>query len=157
LYCIYEIANNLAAVSISILLVVVGIKISKSLHKSIIFTLLRASFTKFYNKILTGRLMNRLSKDIYIIDNIMIIRMVIGLYFLLNCTAFLIIYSFITNWTQAAIIFASFVGMIYVFYLFLVSAREIARLEALSKSPILSFYSEIMRGIVYTKHCLTYD
>jgi len=31
--------------------------------------LLLASFTKFYNKIMTGRLMNRLSKDIFVVDD----------------------------------------------------------------------------------------
>jgi ABC-type multidrug transport system fused ATPase/permease subunit len=41
---------------------------SKTLHKKIMNSLLNASFTKFYNTILIGRLMNRLSKDVYNID-----------------------------------------------------------------------------------------
>ena len=35
------------------------------MHKAVIKRLIHASFTKFYNTILLGRLMNRLSKDIY--------------------------------------------------------------------------------------------
>lgn len=42
--------------------------LSSKLHASVVFTLLRASFAKFYNVITTGRIMNRLSKDIYEID-----------------------------------------------------------------------------------------
>jgi len=39
------------------------------MHKAVIRRLIEASFTKFYNTILLGRLMNRLSKDIYNIGN----------------------------------------------------------------------------------------
>ena len=42
-----------------------GLKTSKYIHSAVISNLLKASYTKFYNTILIGRLMNRLSKDIY--------------------------------------------------------------------------------------------
>lgn len=45
-----------------------GLKTSKLIHKNVFFRLMRASVTRFYNTILIGRLMNRLSKDIYNID-----------------------------------------------------------------------------------------
>lgn len=47
---------------------IVGLKTSKMIHNNVIKSLLNASYTKFYNTILIGRLMNRLSKDIYNID-----------------------------------------------------------------------------------------
>ena len=46
-----------------------GLKTSKFIHSAVISNLLKASYTKFYNTILIGRLMNRLSKDIYNIGN----------------------------------------------------------------------------------------
>ena len=46
-------------------------RMSKSLHKVIVHNLLRASFPKFYNVILTGRITNRLSIDIYSIDKML--------------------------------------------------------------------------------------
>jgi len=33
--------------------------------------------------------------------------------------------------------------------------REITRIEAVAKSPILSFFSEIIRGIIYSRHCIS--
>ena len=42
-----------------------GIKTSKIIHNQVFSNLMKASITKFYNSILIGRLMNRLSKDIY--------------------------------------------------------------------------------------------
>ncbi len=44
---------------------------SREIHKKIAHNLLRASFPNFYNKIMTGRLMNRLSNDIYLIDSLL--------------------------------------------------------------------------------------
>ena len=49
-------------------MVFAGINMSNNITKNIIRNLLNASFTKFYNRVLTGRIMNRLSKDIYSID-----------------------------------------------------------------------------------------
>jgi ABC-type multidrug transport system fused ATPase/permease subunit len=45
-----------------------GLSTSKLIHSNVMASLLNASYTKFYNTILIGRLMNRLSKDIYNID-----------------------------------------------------------------------------------------
>lgn len=42
-----------------------GIKTSRIIHNQVFNNLMKASVTKFYNSILIGRLMNRLSKDIY--------------------------------------------------------------------------------------------
>jgi len=45
--------------------------VSKNLYKIITHNLLRASFPKFYNVMLTGRIMNRLSIDIFSIDKML--------------------------------------------------------------------------------------
>ena len=56
-----------------------GLKTSKFIHSAVIANLLKASYTKFYNTILIGRLMNRLSKDIYNIGiNLYISRFVVS-------------------------------------------------------------------------------
>ena len=44
---------------------------SKNLYKIITHNLLRASFPKFYNVVLTGRITNRLSIDIFSIDKML--------------------------------------------------------------------------------------
>ncbi len=41
--------------------------------------------------------------------------------------------------------------------MFVRSLRETTRIEAISKSPILSFMSEIIRGAVYSRSCLNSD
>ena len=135
--------------------------LSRCLHKSIVFKLLRASFTKFYNLITCGRLMNRLSKDIYEIDTLLFI----DLSFLLNYSGGLIAMSIMfffcfslraTPIGVAYIIFSVVIsvyflkakrqlvriGNFYKFYFFEIFLKHFLLclsfyLEALSKSPIL--------------------
>lgn len=45
-----------------------GIINSREIHAFMADKLLRASFTQYFNKIVSGRILNRLSKDIYIVD-----------------------------------------------------------------------------------------
>lgn len=58
----------IALCSMNAYFLIKGLSTSRIIHKNVITSLLKASFTKFYNTILIGRLMNRLSKDIYNID-----------------------------------------------------------------------------------------
>lgn len=58
----------MAVVLINAYYLLMGLSTSRKIHNSIINRLLNASYTKFYNTILIGRLMNRLSKDMYNID-----------------------------------------------------------------------------------------
>jgi ABC-type multidrug transport system fused ATPase/permease subunit len=64
-------------------MVLIGIRLSRNLHADIVGKLLKASFPKFYNVVMTGRLMNRLSKDIYNIDLLMVNELLIAVSFLL--------------------------------------------------------------------------
>lgn len=40
-------------------------------------------------------------------------------------------------------------------YAYLRSERELTRLEAMSKSPILSFFNQIIRGSLYSRTCIS--
>jgi ABC-type multidrug transport system fused ATPase/permease subunit len=54
----------LSSFGLNFLIDALSIRLSKNLHHKIVDNLLKASFPKFYNLIMTGRLMNRLSNDI---------------------------------------------------------------------------------------------
>jgi ABC-type multidrug transport system fused ATPase/permease subunit len=124
-----------------------------------VFKLIRASFPKFYNVVLTGRLMNRLSKDIYnldyeIPDSLFNLYNIFSITFASLFNFILVVYiQFHFYWDTfiilAIIIFSFFFGRLY-----LRSIREIVRIDAIAKSPILSFFSEIIRGITYVRNCV---
>ncbi|KAL4505152.1 hypothetical protein ABPG72_016219 [Tetrahymena utriculariae] len=123
----------------------------------IVYDLLRASFTKFYNLITSGRIMNRLSKDIYQVY-MQVTQDISSNYY--NIGGFL--FSIITTFTICNISTIP-IGICYIFLaifianIFLKAKRQLARIEATSKSPILQYFSEIIRGIFYVRYCVCYQ
>ncbi|CAD8136569.1 unnamed protein product [Paramecium octaurelia] len=153
-YPITQLPVSLAVVLINAYYLLMGLSTSRKIHGSIINRLLNASYTKFYNTILIGRLMNRLSKDIYNIDlefpnevqnfSIQIINLLIPL-----------VESFIyLNVAALPLLLIFFSGLIYLTIIYYRCLREITRIEAVSKSPIFSFFQQIVRGITYARTCL---
>jgi len=43
---------------------------------------------------------------------------------------------------------------LFLAHFFMKSLREITRMEAVSKSFILNFYTEILKGLLYVKNCV---
>jgi ABC-type multidrug transport system fused ATPase/permease subunit len=82
-YCMYDSLRFCFSMLLAIGMVLIGIRLSRNLHADIVGKLLKASFPKFYNVVMTGRLMNRLSKDIYNIDLLMVNELLIAVSFLL--------------------------------------------------------------------------
>lgn len=117
-----------------------GLSTSKIIHQNVLHSLLNASYTKFYNTILIGRLMNRLSKDIYNIDLLfpselqnLSLQFTVLLLPLFACFLYL-------NYAALPILVVFFIIMIYLTIIFYRCLREIARIEAVSKSPVFSFF-----------------
>ena len=69
LYCYFVFALTLCSFARSIILAFLSRRMSVTLHFNIIFRLLRGSFPKFFNVVTNGRLINRLSSDIYTVDS----------------------------------------------------------------------------------------
>ncbi|CAD8145904.1 unnamed protein product [Paramecium pentaurelia] len=144
----------IAIVLLNTYYLIMGLSTSKKIHNSIIFSLLNASYTKFYNTILIGRLMNRLSKDIYNIDLLFpneIQNLVIQVTSLLLPLFAGFLYL---NPIALPLIIIFFIILIYLTIIYYRCLREITRIEAVSKSPVFSFFQQIVRGITYVRTCL---
>ena len=102
--------------------------LSRSLHKSIIFKLLRASFTKFYNLITCGRLMNRLSKDIYEIDTLLFIDLSCLLNYFGSVIAMSIMFFFCFSLRVTPIGIAYIIFSIGISVYFLKAKRQLVRI-----------------------------
>ncbi|EAR90721.2 ABC transporter C family protein (macronuclear) [Tetrahymena thermophila SB210] len=156
-FCMYEFIKLIIIFAYESLFVFTMIYLSKFLHNTTVYKLLKASFTKFYNIVTTGRLMNRLSKDIYEIDifiqqdlkTIMINIALLIVSFTICC--------YIGNIKVIPIVIVYlFIGIYLAFY-FIKAKRQTVRIEATSKSPILNCLSEYIRGIFYLRNCIDYQ
>lgn len=117
-----------------------GLSTSENIHESVIKSLLRASFTKFYNTVLIGRLINRLGKDITNIDYLFPNEMINFIFNIVSLLLPLVASIVYLNPIALPILIVFFVILIFITIVYYRSLREVTRMEAISKSPIVSYF-----------------
>ena len=161
IYCILGLSYAFFCVIRISMLFLQSLKCSRKLHKDMITNIIRAPVNLFFDRIPTGRILNRLSKDLTVLDNY-----IAGSFGWLTLLFFYLI---------ADIVVCLIVGSIWIFPLailffavsykiqrsFMSLNREVTRLgnetslstnfnyclESISKSPIVSFFSESLSGL----------
>lgn len=123
-------------------------RMSNFIHESMISNLLFSSLNEFFDRVPLGRIFNRLSKDMSSVD------LNVSNYFGNSC-----VFAFFLG---SNIIVISVMAPIYIFWPVLVvyliichflrmyyskPAKELTSLEGITKSPIVSTFSEILQGV----------
>ncbi|EPQ25988.1 uncharacterized protein PFL1_06443 [Pseudozyma flocculosa PF-1] len=135
---------------------------SRRIYRRLIKAILNAK-PQFFDRTPIGRIMNRISKDVETVDQ----EMAVCLLFLLDCTLTCTAILLLICWATPAFIFAALV-IICVYYLigalYLVSSRDLKRIESVERSPIYTVVGEVLSGCVtiraygdagrFTRHCL---
>ncbi|KAJ1947623.1 hypothetical protein GGF37_000206, partial [Kickxella alabastrina] len=122
-----------------------SLKASRTLHESLLHTVLRAP-VRFFDTTPVGRLINRFSKDMETIDQSLNSSLAIFLTEVIASLAILIVIAVITPaFTLGAIVVAIIYWIIGVLYL--ATSREIKRFESVTKSPIYTQFDETINGV----------
>ncbi|NXN95747.1 MRP3 protein, partial [Rhinopomastus cyanomelas] len=121
-----------------------GINAARTLHAALLENKFHTP-QSFYDTTPTGRIINRFSKDIYVIDEVIppTIMMFLGTFFTSLSTMIVIVAStplFTVVIVPLAILYF-FVQRFYV-----ATSRQLKRLESVSRSPIYSHFSETVSG-----------
>uniref|UniRef100_T1JBI7 ABC-type glutathione-S-conjugate transporter n=1 Tax=Strigamia maritima TaxID=126957 RepID=T1JBI7_STRMM len=120
------------------------IKASKAVHGTMLSNVLRCPMS-FFDTTPLGRILNRFSKDIDIVDTTipMILRPLIGTFLQVISTIVIISIS-----TPIFLIIAIPISILFYvvqrFYIF--TSRQLKRLESITRSPIFSHFSETLSG-----------
>ena len=130
----------------------ISIYAMRNIHRKMIQRLVKAPINLFHDVVPVGQILNRLTQDIEIIQNI--IRTVNSFIKLLFSLITCMIICFIYNKT---IIFLSPIIVFYIIILtsyYLIAGRNLTRLQRISYSPIMTIFSETIRGldIIRTSH-----
>jgi len=119
---------------------------SRFLHKAMLIRSLHADILSFYDQIETGQLLNRFSKDMATIDGSLpqnLSSFVVGF-------AFVIIDLIVLSKNFTAFIWVLFglYGVVLLWYqsIYLNVNKDVVRLDAVTKAPILNLVSEIVDG-----------
>ncbi|KAJ3337822.1 hypothetical protein HDU93_000441 [Gonapodya sp. JEL0774] len=122
-----------------------AIRASLLLHKNMLENIMKSP-QSFFDQTPLGRILNRFSKDMEMVDE-QIPQTLSGLVF--DVLQVIIAIS-INVWIMPSLIFVVvpvMVGYVYVGAFYLAAAREMQRLDSSSKSPIYAFFSETLGGL----------
>lgn len=124
-----------------------GLAYSRKAHSSMVYRVLHSPVEEFIEKVSMGRLLNRFTKDLDVLDKQIVKIIPI---FMLNFVMVIIDCVFVVVMLDFIIATPLMLFVVFCFYLQRISMgvkRESMRLEAISKSPIISWTGETIRGL----------
>uniref|UniRef100_A0A3Q3WCA4 Uncharacterized protein n=1 Tax=Mola mola TaxID=94237 RepID=A0A3Q3WCA4_MOLML len=143
-YATLGIAQGILVMMSSFTLAMGNIGAARKLHHNLLLNKLHTP-QSFYDTTPIGRIINRFSKDIYVIDEALpaTVLMLLGTVFVSLSTIIVIISS-----TPIFLVVILPLAFIYVFVqrFYVATSRQLKRLESVSRSPIYSHFSETVTG-----------
>ncbi|XP_045485372.1 multidrug resistance-associated protein 1 isoform X2 [Pieris rapae] len=138
--------GQVVTVSVSSLALYLGALVAaRTLHSKLLSGVLRAPSIGFFDCTPTGRILNRFSKDIEVLDNVlpMTLRGWTACFFSVLGTLFVISVS-----TPIFVFVILPIGVVYYIIqrFYVATSRQLKRLESISRSPIYSHFSESITG-----------
>ncbi|NXX22096.1 MRP3 protein, partial [Podargus strigoides] len=143
-YAALGLLQGLIVLICSFTLAMGGINAARTLHTALLENKFHTP-QSFYDTTPTGRIINRFSKDIYVIDEVIppTILMFLGTFFTSLSTMIVIIAS---TPLFAVVIVPLAILYFFVQRFYVATSRQLKRLESVSRSPIYSHFSETVSG-----------
>ncbi|XP_070783133.1 ATP-binding cassette sub-family C member 3 [Enoplosus armatus] len=143
-YAALGIAQGVLVMMSSFTLAMGNIGAAKKLHHNLLTNKLHTP-QSFFDTTPIGRIINRFSKDIYVIDEALpaTVLMFLGTFFVSLSTMIVIVSS-----TPIFAVVIAPLAFIYIFVqrFYVATSRQLKRLESVSRSPIYSHFSETVTG-----------
>ncbi|XP_069338491.1 ATP-binding cassette sub-family C member 3 [Eulemur rufifrons] len=121
-----------------------GMQAAGLLHQALLRNKMRSP-QSFFDTTPSGRILNRFSKDIFVIDEVLApaTLMLLGSFFNSICTMVVIVSS-----TPLFLVVILPLGALYIYVqrFYVATSRQLKRLESVSRSPVYSHFSETMTG-----------
>ncbi|NWX11927.1 MRP3 protein, partial [Aegotheles bennettii] len=143
-YAALGLLQGLIVLICSFTLALGGINAAQTLHAALLENKMHTP-QSFYDTTPTGRIINRFSKDIYVVDEVIppTILMFLGTFFTSLSTMIVIIAS---TPLFAVVIIPLAILYFFVQRFYVATSRQLKRLESVSRSPIYSHFSETVSG-----------
>ena len=144
IYVALGILTVFAAVFSHLVLYFTGLKASSRLHDGLIQGIMRSPMS-FFDQTPLGRITNRISKDIYIVDKTLPEVFSSLLSSLFSVTSTIVVIIIATPWFIIVLLFLA-IYYVYEGMFYIKSSREIKRLDSISRSPIYANFGETLDG-----------
>uniref|UniRef100_A0A6I8NPA0 ATP binding cassette subfamily C member 3 n=1 Tax=Ornithorhynchus anatinus TaxID=9258 RepID=A0A6I8NPA0_ORNAN len=143
-YASLGLLQGLLVMMSSLTLALGGIRAARTLHAQLLANKMRTP-QAFYDTTPLGRIINRFSKDVYVIDEVIppTVLMFLGTFFSSVSTVVIIMAS---TPLFAVVIVPLSILYFFVQRFYVATSRQLKRLESVSRSPIYSHFSETLTG-----------
>lgn len=134
----------MALLATSVVFAIGCLRAARDLHNKLLNNSMRLPMS-FFDTTPLGRILNRFSKDVDVIDNVLPMSMRFWIMMFFNTIAVLIVISYSTPWFMVVI---PFMGVIYYFIqkFYVATSRQLKRIESVTRSPIYTHFSETITG-----------
>ncbi|KAJ3029830.1 UNVERIFIED_CONTAM: hypothetical protein HDU68_010951 [Siphonaria sp. JEL0065] len=144
-YGLLGFSKVLVAVVLNLINVFGAIRASRSLHQSLLASILGAPL-RFFETTPLGRILNRFSKDISTIDEDVMNSIFYFFHQLVKGATIIAVISYSAPWFLLSF-FPIFYTYMSITQKYLNVSRELKRLQSVSRSPIFSLFSECLAGV----------
>ncbi|XP_046682849.1 multidrug resistance-associated protein 1-like isoform X3 [Homalodisca vitripennis] len=145
MYFTFGLAQVVAVVASTSLLAIATVLGAQHLHESMLSNILHCPMS-FFDTTPIGRIVNRLSKDIDVVDNMLPKNLRMAQDALVTVLGTLVVIFWSTP--LFALVFVP-IGFLYYFVqkIYVTTSRQIKRIESVTRSPIYSHFSETLSGV----------
>ena len=123
----------------------ISLRSAENLHKDMVTCVLEAPVL-FFDTNPAGRILNRFSKDIGAIDELLPKMFLLATQTLLFVFTAALLPSFTSFWLFLVTV-PIFMTFVYLAWYYLKTSRDLKRLESICRSPVFSHFSETMAGL----------
>ena len=130
-----------------LVVILIGYRFNLNLHNKMVYSIMHSKIEEFLNKVPSGRLMNRFSKDIDKLDKDTFNYVA---WFMRNISNIFIIFftvAFSLGWEVLILVCILAILSVYYQQLYQNARREFQRMERITRSPILNVCSDTMKGL----------
>ena len=138
-------ASLIFAVTRAYAFVQVSLRCSECLHDKMVLAILQAPVL-FFDLNPVGRILNRFSKDVGCLDELLPKTFLVSIQFVLLVLASIIVPTVTNPWLLLLDV-PLIVLVLYISKYYLKTARELKRLESICRSPVFSHFSETLNGL----------
>ncbi|CAD6203315.1 GSCOCT00009756001.2-RA-CDS [Cotesia congregata] len=132
-------------------LIWVGMRAARKLHNQMFSNLLQATMY-FFNTNPSGRLLNRFSKDVGAMDDLLLQFMIESFLILIGVVGILVNIISVNIWMIGVTVIIGIVFYFLSFY-YLRAAQDVKRLEGITKSPVFTHVSTTLNGLTTIRSC----
>lgn len=144
-YAALGIANSFGMLAISFLLAVGSIHAASKMHSGMLERVVRSPMS-FFDTTPLGRVINRFSKDVYVVDETLPASFRSFMATFMQVVSILVVIT-MSTWQFLAVIIP--VGFLYTYVqrFYVATSRQLKRLESVSRSPIYAHFGETLSGV----------